>query len=121
MIKKMPSGCDEMLEGKRTKPVKYRGYNMYPQLYFDEDGFPCDIDLSISGHEINQDHSTLSNIDAISVLTSLCLKFADHDSVAVRLMQVARGKDTLPSIVADILMTHGGDRVRSDGIDFEGE
>lgn len=114
-----PGWCDEVLDGVRGKPVKYRGYNLYPQLYFDEEGFPCDVDLSISGHEINQDQATLSNIDAIAVMVSLNLKFCDHDYIAAKLAQVARGKDTLPSIVADLLLTHGGERVRSDGFDEE--
>lgn len=117
MDDKKPGWCDEVLDGVRSRSVRYRGYNLYPQLYFDEDGFPCDIDLSISGHEINQDHATLSNIDALACMVSLGLKFCDHDYIAAKLAQVARGKDTLPSIIAEILIEHGGDKVRSDGID----
>jgi hypothetical protein len=113
------SGYDEVLDCIRDMPVKYQGDNLYRLLSFDEDGLPCDLDLSISSERLNQDHEMLSLIDALALMVSLALREYDHDYVAAKLSQVSRSKSSMPALIAETLIVHGGEMVRSEF--FEGE
>jgi hypothetical protein len=96
----------DVMDAKRIA-AKYRRDNLYLVLSYDENGRPYNLDVSISGEVINHDQITLSNIDAMAVLTSLALREYDALYVAGRLLGTARGAETLPAIIADALIEHG--------------
>lgn len=109
----------EVLDCKRDKPTVYKKDNLYRVLAFDENGIPCQIDLSISGFELNGMPEELSLIDALAAMTSLALREFDHDYVAAKLSSVSRTKESIPAMMAETIVNLGGNVVRSEY--FEGE
>ena len=90
-------------EGFR-KREKYRGANLYVILLHNSDGELTDLVASVSSAELNLDQNSMSNIEALAAMTSLALREYEDTYVAAKLLQAARGPNTLPSIFANVIL-----------------
>ena len=92
---------------------------MHCTLSKDEDGYPSDLDIVMSGERINDDKYHFALIRALELMTTLELRTYDHDYVSGELDKASLRKDDFPAILVDLISTQGGDRVRSDGDEGE--
>lgn len=100
----------DVMDGSRHRDT-YRGASIYSSIFRDEDGGFYDLIPSISSEALNLDQNTLSNIDALAKMTSLALREYDPLYVMGKLLECARGPNTLPSIFANVILSEMGDEL----------
>jgi hypothetical protein len=94
----------EVLDAKRLRR-KYKQHELY-LILTSKAGKLHAVQTSVSDRDINKDAHTLSNIEAMSRLSSLVARAYGTDFTVKELEGCALGPTTLPALIADVIKEH---------------
>lgn len=97
---------EDVLDSKRIR-VPYKTHTLYTTLAH-KDGKLHAIQTSISNRDINRDGDALSNIEAISRLSSLVARAYGAEMLVRELKNCSYNKSSLPSLIAGVVEEYGG-------------